>query len=497
MFPSVQADHSRTKLPAAWHRQRSVIYGLLSLFLLPALGTAFLDRFQGWDQLFAAAAVAMALLVVALSVDWILQRRARALGVADKRMRWSEMVGAAMEHRNTSQRSVVGRLGIGYVHWWAWRRGYRDPDPRVQRRLADELHLSPYELMEAAGYLPSGTEAALVSNDRERQAAGLDLVRAMNADTDPWPTTVVPVGRGMRHRVSVFHEYVAFTGPTSGLDGVTRDDARRRLESRLGHAWQASAAAWEDSDELIREHLGVLDPSAALERTQVALVPRFLASANRLGAVDPMHPPLIAVLGGHHSGAPDAAAELARQLGYSYDLLSNRAVQCYGRRPAAERAFFESRLARLLMDAAPLSAGGRVWAFNDVAAIRSFDVPAAIDRGVAVAVVRRSTKLVQYNAVRGYLHHRDREAASADALATHIRRQQRFDEELAAAAAAVKGSRLMFEVEVDVPSDLRGMMPRPTASDEELLEQCPDCVDEFFDLYIDAGRKLAHDVSQR
>jgi hypothetical protein len=409
------------------------------------------------------------------------------------------LIHRAIDETNTSARSLSANLGIGLVHWWTWTRGYRDPDPRMQGRLAEALHLSPYSLMEAAGYLPLGTEAALLSpttgrdschHDVGPRATGLDLVRAMASTSKPLPTVVAPVGRGTGHRrMPVFHEYVAFTSARTPRDERDRSHQRESLVALLGPAWQSTAASWEDSDELISAHLGSLYDDEALARTQVALVPRFLASTSRIGISDDALPKQIAVLGAHHSGAPDVGAHLAGRLGYSFDLLSNLAVACFGRKPRAERALYERHLANHLMSTAPLEGGGRVWAFNDIDAMRSFDPQLALSRGLAVAAVRRSPDLVRYNAVRGYLHDRSRGVDSA--LEEHLDRQDGIERTLERIVDGAAESDRVVYATVGVPSSLDAQALAAATTDDDLHGLCPDCVDEFFDLYLDAGDHIA------
>jgi hypothetical protein len=181
---------------------------------------------------------------------------------------------------------------------------------------------------------------------------------------------------------------------------------RHIVEQCIGPMWQLTAAHWEDSEELVNqmiEEVGLGNaPIESRSGIEVAIVPRFLATRDRAQEVEPDLPSSIVVLGVHHSGAPDVGSFLATRTGYAFALLSNLAVEQFGKvSDTRRRTFHEHELAVAFLED-PLGAGRLlVWAFNDHdALLQSLPTISSSQTDVLTVFLRADDDIVAYHAGR-------------------------------------------------------------------------------------------------
>lgn len=537
--PRIQSWIARTL-----NRHHQPVFTVFIAVTVPTTIVAVTKLFKTTKSLLVLALVlnvaAMALFLGAeLVVDILARPPVRA-----HRTRWNATIDEAVRAIGVeSERQIPRSVPVGRLSWWLWRRGWTDPDPRKQQGIAEFLGIEPVRLLVALGYIDEGAATRLLRVDRMRDRASISsmlswkhavetaaevsqlsgggrLAGAVNApEADaagedaahaPYLTVVTPQARGRKHVEATFHEYVAFIpikrSSDSGSPQLRNADGRtirHAAERRVAPWWQHTAAWWEDSTDLVECAFDGILSGGAIKAAHVAIVPGLLASRVRNPPPERGGPRHIAILGDHHSGAPDVGALLARSMDYSFVVLSNLAVERFGKVPDAiagrdepahapsARTVHEMSLASELMGhpTAERPADNYIWSYNDRDAVVRQGLELADSAVDLIVCLRSNEALMRYNAGREYLGGKRRDPASSWDFDRLVEQRLGFRCLLDDIVQRRRNNgEKVLSVEVGVPKRLVAFGSSHPDADESCYD---DDVDAFFDLYYQVAADVA------
>ena len=526
-------ERGSSTIRRAIRNQSSTLRNVVVLGTLPALVVAITYLFRTALSLFVLTAVLTLVGGAALVItDMLVHRWTHHSGVDLQRADWNNLVSSSIARIGISEAALVNEVRLGRLKWFLWRRGWRDPDPRAQTLLAERLGIEGVELLSSVGYLEHGAALRLVRADRSEDKAGIAAMTAWKADTEraiqldtvsgggrlvgaiaastgresstPVQAVAVPVTRGHAHREPMFQEYVAFV--MTGANGVVTRGLRQEIERRVEPWWQHTAASWEDSTELINRSFAAFLTPEALEAAHVAIVPRLLATTVREHISAPGRPNQIAVIGDHHSGAPDVAALIADELGASFACLSNLAVERFGKvvaRPGRAdgisiRTRHEMTLASSLMGNAREGrrpASNFVWAYNDREAMQRQAIELADSEVDLIVCLLSSEQMMRYDAGRAYLAELRRLPGCPASRFEELLEERRPLQQAIQAIYDVREGRKVILRTVNPPPNVSidlGVL-HPSMSSEAYI----DDVDAFFDEYARHATSVCESIERR
>ncbi len=416
--------------------------------------------------------------------------------VTTTRPGWWERLESSRAARGHTVREVARSVGVSQQTLYNWRDARPPESADVVRALADYLQEDFDPLWAEMRHEPdTGLDALL------RAYAARDL-NAMNTAAKQASLAAVldPQDAGRVELVDVVLRQLRRKFPRAEL-GVRRMRRGRTIPRDFQYAVlvrdekRSRQEVTQDLHEVLRELRLPVSIEHSLEllpehwrEHPVVLVPVHLAprtadwSRNEIGGLTTL------VLGVWYSGAPDAAAAAAEQLGAGSDSITNLSAMAGSWDVASARSdklleAQQTRLAQHITSAMPPYSGPFIWANNDVPPVLHPDVRSNLltEFTGCLVVIELEEEVLRYAAYRSH-------TASGKPVEDCLAELRGWQRQLLETAQTRRGQ---YRDQLGNPPAVARVLLTMPPGVEPTIAGWNDEVDPFFDKYIEIGDQVA------